>query len=238
MPAERQQRHQLARHRSLAAILAVPLGAALMFLGIPQLTAALLQNRAAAVLSVPTAGALAPSPDELKTAILRIDEADRWWEEPDNSFESGVLLMRLAAPASGRGAYDRELLKEAQRRFERSLAEAPANAKAWAALADARRLDSGPSVAAAAALKMSMQLARYEPTLLAWRCEMGLALYPVLDDDAKAELDGQIRFLGHRSLGDLVRVARASGRIGVAITALIRDRETLSRFERELRTVK
>jgi hypothetical protein len=239
MPAERLRRQsQVARHRSLAAILAVPLGAALVFLGIPQLMAALLQYRAAAVLALPAADALAPSVDELKTAILRLGEADRWWQEPDNTFESAVLLMRLAAPASSRDAYDRELLKEAQRQFETSLAEAPANAKAWAALADARRLDGGPSVAAAAALKMSMQLARYEPSLLAWRCEMGLALYSVLDDGTKAELDGQIRLLAHRSLDDLVRLARASGKIGLVITALLTDAETLSRFERELRTIK
>ena len=237
MPAERpRRRRQVARQRLLAATLAVPLGAALIYLGIPQLTAALLQYRAAAVLALPAAAA--PAADELKAAILRIDEADRWWEDPDNSFNSGVLLMRLAAPASSRGTYDRELLKAAQRQFERSLAEAPANAKAWAALAEARRLDAGPSPAAAQALEMSMQLARYEPSLLAWRCEIGLALYPVLDDETKAALAGQIRFLGHRSLGDLVRLARASGRIGVVITALVGDAETLSRFERELRTVK
>jgi hypothetical protein len=179
-----------------------------------------------------------PSADELRTAIMRIDEADRWWAEPANSFDSGMLVMRLAAPTSGRAGYDRELLKEAERRFERSLGEAPANAAAWAELADARRLESGATPAAAAALKMSIALAHYDPSLLAWRAEMGLALYSVLDDDGKAALADQVRLLGRRSVDDLVRVARSSGKIGLVITALTTDPETLSRFERQLRTVK
>jgi hypothetical protein len=225
-----------ARRRLLAAIVAVPAGAALLYLGTPQLAAALLQYRAAAVLAHPTHASI--SADEIKIAITHIDEADRWWAEPANSFDSGVLVMRLAAPADSRAGYDRELLKEAERRFERSLGEAPANAAAWAALADARRLESGVTPAAAAALKTSIALARYEPSLLAWRAEIGLALYPVLDDDGKAALADQIRLLGRRSLEDLVRVARASGKIGVVITALTSDTETLVRFERQLRTVR
>jgi tetratricopeptide (TPR) repeat protein len=239
MSADRGRRNgrgRAARRRLPAAILAVPVGAALVYLGTPQLAAALLQYRAAAVLAQPAAAA--PSADELANAIMRIDEADRWWAEPANSFDSGVLVMRLAAPTSGRASYDRGLLKEAERRFERSLGEAPANATAWAALADARRLEGGATTAAAAALKMSIALARYEPLLLAWRAEMGLALYSVLDDDGKAALADQVRLLGRRSVDDLVRVARSSGKIGPVITALTTDPETLSRFERQLRTVK
>jgi hypothetical protein len=233
MPADR---GQTARRPLLAALLAVPAGAALVYLGIPQLTAALLQYRAAAVLVQPAAGTT--SADELKTAIVYIDEADRWWEEPANSFDSGVLVMRLAAPTGGRAGYDHDLLKQAQRRFERSLGEAPGNAAAWAALADARRLEGGAMPAAAAALKMSIALARYEPSLLAWRSEMGLALYSLLDDAGKAAVADQLRLLGRRSVDDLVRVARASGKIGVVITALTADPQTLSRFELQLRRVR
>ncbi|HEV2548580.1 MAG TPA: hypothetical protein VGU20_14665 [Stellaceae bacterium] len=233
MPADR---GPAARRRLLAAIVAVPAGAALIYLGTPQLAAALLQYHAAAVLAQPRSGTIAA--DDLKTAITDIDGADRWWREPANSFDSGVLVMRLAVPAGGRTGYDRELLKEAERRFEQSLGEAPANAAAWAALADARRLESGATPAAAAALKMSIALARYEPSLLAWRSEMGLALFSVFDDDGKAAVADQVRLLGRRSVDDLVRVARASGKIGVVITALTTDRVTLSRFEQQLRTVR
>lgn len=208
----------------------------MVYLGTPQLAAALLQYRAAAVLAQPAHATI--SADELKSAIMYIDEADRWWAEPANSFDSGVLVMRLAAPTGSRAGYDHELLKEAERRFERSLAEAPANAAAWAALADARRLESGVTAAAAAALKTSIALARYEPSLLAWRSEMGLALYSALDNDGKAALADQIRLLGRRSVDDLVRVARASGKIGLVITALTSDTETLGRFEQKLRTIR
>jgi hypothetical protein len=229
-------RRRTARRRSLAPILAIPAGAALVYLGAPQLAAALLQYRAAAVLTQPAGGTYAG--DELKTALIYVDEADRWWAEPANSFDSGVLVMRLAAPSGSRPGYDRELLKEAERRFERSLSEAPGNATAWGALADARRLESGAAPAAAAALKMSLALARYEPSLLAWRAEIGLALYSVLDDDGKAALADQVRLLGRRSVDDLVRVARASGKIGIVITALTTDTATLSRFEQRLRTIR
>ena len=233
MPANR---GSTVRRRSLAAIVAVPAGAALIYLGTPQLAAALLQYRAAAVLAPP--GGATVAADELKTAITYIDDADRWWAEPANNFDSGVLVMRLAAPTGSRAGYDRELLKEAERRFEQSLSEAPGNAAAWAALADARRLEGGATPAAATALKMSMTLARYEPSLLAWRSEMGLALYSVLDDGGKAALADQLRLLGRRSIDDLVRVARASGKIGIVITALTTDTLTLSRFEQQLRKIK
>jgi tetratricopeptide (TPR) repeat protein len=233
MPADR---GPTGRRRLPAAILAVPAGAALVYLGMPQVAAALLQYRAAAMLAQPGVSTIAA--DELKTAITYIDEADRWWGEPANSFDSGVLVMRLAAPSGGRAAYDRGFLKEAERRFEQSLSEAPANAAAWAALADARRLEGGATPAAAAALKMSIAVARYEPSLLAWRTEMGLALYSVLDDDGKAAVADQVRLLGRRSVDDLVRVARASGKIGVVITALTSEIDTLSRFEQQLRTVR
>ena len=92
--------------------------------------------------------------------------------------------------------------------------------------------------AAAAAVKMSIALARYEPSLLAWRSEMGLALYSVLDDDGKAAVADQVRLLGRRSVDDLVRVARAPGKIGIVITALTTDTETLGRFEQRLRTIR
>ena len=57
-------------------------------------------------------------------------------------------------------------------------------------------------------------------------------------DDGKAAVADQVRLLGRRSVDDLVRVARASGKIGVVITALTSDTETLSRFEQQLRTVR
>jgi len=211
-------------------------GAALCGLGIGQTVAAFLELRAVAV-EARAGDGTASSPQTARATIGRFEQADFWWSDPSNSLKEGALLMQLARPAAG-GPYDRDLLKEAEARFARSLAGNPADATAWAALANARLLDQGPSPDAADALALSMELARFEPSLLAWRCEMGLAMLDVLDAGRKAALADQIRMLERHSGSDLARIARASGRIAVVIAALGNDNDALRRFQDSLRYVK
>lgn len=223
--------------RLAAALIAFPLGAVLAYLGICQTVGAVLALRGNAVLERYEDGAQTVTPAEAGKAVALLERADGWRRDPANSFDAGRLLMRLATPAAG-GRYDPVLLERAQDYFTQSLAEAPANAAAWAALADTRLLRGEPLKEAADALSMSIELARYDPALLAWRCRMGLALYPALDAEQKAEIGAQIRLLGRQSARELIRIARSSGRMAVVITALNGDNETLREFLDNLRYVK
>jgi tetratricopeptide (TPR) repeat protein len=226
------------RSRRAAALIALPLGAALAYLGICHTTGALLALRGDAVLERYEDRRDAVPRAEAMEAVALLERADAWQRDPGNSFNAGRLLMRLATPPAGGGPYDPILLERAQRHFERSLAEAPANAAAWAALADTRLLRGAPAKEAADALSMSIQLARYDPALLAWRCRMGLVLYPSLDAARRAEVGSQIRLLGRQSARELIRVARSTGMMAVVITALSGDNETLNEFLDGLRHVK
>lgn len=225
------------RSRLAAALIALPLGAVLAYLGICQTVGAFLTLRGDAVLERYEDGSPAVTPAEAREAVALFERSDRWRRDPGNSFNAGRLLMLLATPAAG-GRYDPVLIERAQRSFAQSLAEAPANAAAWAALADTRLLRGEPLKEAADALTMSIQLARYDPALLAWRCRMGLALYPVLDAAQRAEIGAQIRLLGRQSASELIRIARSSGKMAVVITALNGDNETLREFLDNLRYVK
>jgi hypothetical protein len=222
-----------ASFRPLVTVVAILVGLGLCSLGTLQAASALLEMRGAVVSE--TADTDTPSATaETKAAIALFDGADRWWYAPRSSLSAGMLFMRLAASPDGT-QYDHDLLDAAKRRFERGLAETPADAATWAALADARFREGGPSAAAVGALSMSIQLARYEPALLAWRCQLGLAMYASLDTQQRAALASQIRLLGRHSIADLVKLARSSGGIGLIITALGDDNETLIQFQDNLR---
>jgi len=219
----------------VVAAIAMLAGLALCCLGVGQTTAALVERRAG-IIDLDAAIGAARSPQDTQAAIARLEQADFWWNDPGNSFKQGVLLMRLVLHPRGDG-FDHDLLKAAETRFARSLAGDPADARTWAALANVRLLDRGSSPAAADALALSMELARFEPSLLAWRCEMGLAMVDGLDAGRKAALAEQIRMLERYSVSDLVRIARASGRIAAVIAALGNDNSALRRFQDALRYV-
>jgi hypothetical protein len=213
----------------VVAAISVVAGFAVFYLGVGQTVAALIELRAG--------NGAAGSSQDAQAAVAQLERADFWWSKPDNSFEEGALLMRLAVPATG-GQYDHAALKAAEIRFARAVAGNPTDAQAWAALANARLLDQGPSAAAADALALSMELARFEPSLLAWRCQMGLAMLDVLDAGRKAALADQIRLLARRSMSELVQVAHASGKLGVVVVALGQDNDALNRFQDALHYAK
>jgi hypothetical protein len=178
----------------------------------------------------------APAQDAA-AGIAAFADAERWWSDPRHRFSQGLLTMRLALGAPG-GQFDRARLEAASALFEQSLAEAPAEAKVWATLADARLIAGGPSPSAADALAMSIELARYEPTLLAMRCEMAIRMYALLDATRRAALDEQIQMLARHSAGDLVRVVRSTQRLDLVIKALEGDNAALNEFQHALRYVR
>lgn len=211
------------------ALLAAAAGAALACLGIAQTAGALLAERGNAALVQPQ--------EDAARAIAAFDQADAVWPDPANSFGAGRLLLRLAA-AGGDGAERHALLTAAQSRIERALAQAPGNARGWAVLADARRLAEAPSQSVAEALFMSIELARFEPELLAWRCRIGLAMLDALEDAQKMALKAQVKLLARHDALQLVLAARATGTIRDVIAMLADDNGLLTRFEKDLGYVK
>lgn len=211
----------------LQVLVAAAVAGVLCVCGLGQTVAGLYEARGGAALE-------AAPPEEVTAGVVAFASAERWWSNPAHRFSQGLLTMRLAAGAPG-GQFDRAQLETASILFEQSLAQAPAEAKVWAALANARLLADGPSPSAADALAMSIELARYEPALLALRCEMGIRMYALLDSKRKAELDEQIQMLARHSAGDLVRVVRSTQRLDIVIKALEGDNAALNEFLSALR---
>jgi len=211
----------------LVALLA---GVVLAVTGAAQLYAGLLQARAMNALELidwddhpPTASALTPIIDDL-------GRADDWWPEPVDALTLGELQMRLAVLDGGTPAA--ASLKRAVLELKQSVSQGPASATAWAWLAYAYLLTGDKSAAVSDALSNSIKLARFEPVLLAMRCEIGLAIYGSLKPDRRAELADQIRLLARRSPRELVRVTKDTGKLAIVIQALLGgDNETLQRFQ-------
>lgn len=235
MPAAERERPRSVRRLGLALTLLA--GGTLATLGVTQTVAALLQIRASnefAVLRASSPGAAQATVADAKADLQR---ADSWRSDPANAVETARLYMRFSAPGEGSDT-DRELAAEARAELERSLTEAPGNPEAWIWLAAARLIEQGPSQATVDAYDMSIALAPFDPAVLVWRCQTGLALYPVLDQDQKDDLDEQIQMLEEVSTDDLVRVARASQRIDVVVHALSADKAALTRFGYRIRVMK
>ncbi len=226
LPAQSGKRLRF-RSRVLAA---AAVGGILCVCGLAQTVAGLYEACGGAALEAVPA-------EDMTAGIVAFGDAERWWSNPGHRFSQGVLTMRLAVRAPS-GQIDRARLEAASILFEQSLAEAPADAKVWAALANARLLADGPSPSAVDALAMSIELARYEPALLALRCEMAIRMYALLDAKRKAQLDEQIQMLARHAAGDLVRVVRSTQRLDIVIKALEGDNAALNEFLSALRYVR
>jgi len=227
MPAVARGRAESFRRLRLAAALVV--GLALAVLGVAQTASALLQVRAADALKVLRAAPPGSLPDAVAAIKADLERADAWWRDPVNGFTIATLSMRFTLPDEA-GDADRALAAAARRDLERSLAAAPGNAEAWIWLATARLIEQGRTRPSIDAFSMSIALAPYDPALLVWRCQTGLALYPALDDLERDNLAEQIRMLEDVSADDLVRVAFASKRMDAVVAALGDDTAALAHF--------
>jgi hypothetical protein len=207
----------------LGIALAFLVGAGLCGLGIARSVAAFYQLRASAVVDRLADADPAPGPAELRAAIADFAAADRWWREAANPLD--IAILDLAAGDEGQPAGDAAALE----RIRESLARRPGDATAWAWLADAR-LRGGARSEAAAALSMSIGLARFEPALLPWRAGIGLAIARDLTAAQWREIADQLRLLGGSSIDSLVAVARAAGKPALVAMALDDDPALQQRF--------
>ncbi len=222
--------------RYASAVAALIMGAALCYAGAAQCHAGLLQVRATGILEAIDWDEGAIPLANVARAVEELREADRWWPQPVNAYSRGISEIRVAAQDATSKA-NRALMDSGIRDLRQSLIEDPANAAAWAWLAYGLIIEQGGSPATIDALSMSIALARFDPTLLAMRCEIGLTIYQSLDARRKDLLNDQIRLLGRRSIGRLVVVARVTHSLDVVIRALLAgDNQTAIRFMDMLRS--
>ena len=122
--------------------------------------------------------------------------------------EAGLLQLRVAI-GTAPGPLDPESLTRAVDNLDRGLARAPADARAWTALAYALT-SFGDRAKAAKSLGMALYLSQYDPTLTVPWCELGLELWPDLspDDQRKVARQIQVAWSGHRK--EVIAMARAS----------------------------
>jgi hypothetical protein len=222
--------------RSAGAVAILILGAVLCYGGGAQFYAGLLQARAAAILEPIDWEQGTVPPSRIAPAAIDLRDADRWWPQPVNAYDRGMAQARVAAQSGAKGA-DRALLDAGMADLRKSIAQDPANAAAWAWLAYGSAIKEGGSHATVDALFMSIELARFDPTLLPMRCEIGLAIYPSLNAQQRAGLGDQIRLLARNSIEDLVTVARLTHSLNVVMEALLQgDNATAIRFMDMLRS--
>jgi hypothetical protein len=174
-------------------------------------------------------------------AVAAVERSLRWGVAPAASL-SDLALLKLVQ-AQSRDATTPEgaqLLMESLAAQETSLAQAPASTNGWARLTYARYALSGLDEASRDALAMSFLTGRLERAPMAFRVQLILREWEVLDPEMHALGSMQIRQLcryGHHALDALVDVYLASDPAGreILLGALADSPEDHARFERRLR---
>lgn len=228
---------QISPVRYAAAVAALIIGGALCYGGAVQLYAGVMQARATTLLGTIDWDKGITPVAKVVPAINDLRSADRWWPQPQNAYDRGVAETRLATQA-GKTGLNRALLGTAMGDLRLSIAQDPANAAAWAWLAYGLVIEQGASPATKNALAMSIELAHFEPTLLAMRCEIGLTIYRSLDAQRRAAVDDQIRMLARHAIWTLASVTRVTHSLDIVMQVLLRggDNKIITRFMDTLRS--
>jgi hypothetical protein len=173
------------------------------------------------------------SPDlAAKNAVL-LERADAWFGDPKARIRAGILRLRLLG-APGVIQINPMELARATDDIAAGLARAPANAFAWAALAQAE-IAAGNGAGAKRAFTTSLLVADHDPDLSLWRCELGLRLWPLLDGDDRDMWNDQVRLAWDRQRTGLLSLARRDAAFIPPIRiALTSEPAQLAAFENEL----
>ncbi|HVM77670.1 MAG TPA: hypothetical protein VMU06_01535 [Stellaceae bacterium] len=132
-------------------------------------------------------------------------------------------------PESDRAA----LISRAAEEFRAYVSRVPGDGAAWAGLASAE-LARGDGRRAAAALEASILATPWSPSLVTWRCGLGIDLFHRLDEEGRELMKGQFRLEAQRSVSSLVRIVTARGAARIARILLASSPDELLRFEAEL----
>lgn len=169
-------------------MLGLVMGGLLLWMGVPQLAAALTALQAEAALQGVRIGSPVPA-DRLAGAAEALAAANRWERSGEREAARAVLLTALAAQP---GPDQDRLSAEALAAAAAAVRLAPGQPHAWGHLA-ALLERGGDRKRAVEALRLSMLAGAVEPALMMWRIDMALRLRGAMDADALSLLRRQIR---------------------------------------------
>lgn len=143
-----------------------------------------------------------------------------------------ALLGRANDPALSEGQ-NAALIARAAAALREYVARVPGDGAAWAGLASAE-LARGDTERGAEALEASILATPWSPSLVAWRCGLGIDLFRSLDDEGRDLMKGQFRLQAQRSVAALVKTVRERGGARIARILLATSPDELIKFETEL----
>lgn len=219
--------------KAATALLAVTLGALVLYLGLPRTIAAFALLPGNQTLSLIQKGETV-EPEKLEALAASRRRALAWVDSGRMWSDLALAQLLLAGPRDHGGKPGQGRLDQALASLALALRAAPANPHAWTRLAYADLLARGPSRSVASALAMSILTARYEPDLMFARLELSLGAwryFPLQDRDLVL---GQVRLAWRRSPERLVGLAKRTGEIAAIRAALAAAPADLAAFERRL----
>lgn len=176
---------------------------------------------------------------EGRAALVRAAGAfrqiDQRFGNPDARLRSASLEMALAlsnaVPATGPEV---DHVKAAISDLMEALRRRPADARSWLELARAHLLN-GDAPASLVALRMSLELGRFDPALNLRRAEIGLRLWLQLTADDQANVVEQIQFAWDQVPDEVVKLAaRDDWFAGIIRAGLVEGARALDEFDRLL----
>lgn len=142
-------------------------------------------------------------------------------------------LLTLAGGPLRSESERRVLLDRSVSEFRGYVGRVPGDGGAWAGLTSAE-LARGDFKAAQVALKASILASPWSPSLVTWRCGLGIELFRQLDDEGRELMRGQLRLQAERSIRVLVDIALRRKSVLAARILLASSPDQLMAFETEL----
>ncbi len=207
------------------------MGAGLLALAGPRAVAALVSLPGGPVLA--RVQAMEPVRSEALDVLIGAEDAALAWVDSGRRRTDRALALLLRARQQD--AADNEFLADSLTGLKAGLARAPANAFAWTRLAYAETLLNGPSPAAAAALRMSLVAAPYEPRLLTVRLELCLRSWDYFAPADRVLVGAQIRTAWRHAPGRVMELVRRTRRATAVLEALRGSRDDIVEFGARLR---
>lgn len=172
------------------------------------------------------------SPRALIVASM-LESFDDWFGDPQARIRAGLLHFRLSLPGGSGFSPDAVALQRSIADLRDGLARAPADARAWTALAQAE-LSAGDLSKGKRAFRMALLTALFDPSLTLRRCQLGLALWTVLDREERELVASQLREAWSRQPDALLGLAKFARNADVIFAALEKDEGQRAAFEKAL----
>ncbi len=167
-------------------------------------------------------------------AARRLESLDVALDDAGAEAEAGMLNFRLSFAPDGVPPDAAERIRQAIVDLTGALRRAPANSLAWTTLAHAYQ-SAGDGARARDAWRESLLLAYHDPSLSLWRCQLGLGLWPLLDDGDRRLWQEQVVSAWHADPDGVVTLAMSGAGLPQITSALADDPAELAAFDQALR---